>query len=129
MYKLTEREEFLCNAIVDAAFKVHQQLGPGLLEKIYETCFCYELDCKGIRTEKQLDVPVVYKSIELDQCLRLDVLVDGLIVCELKAVETVNPVWQAQVLSHLKLSGLHVGFLLNFNVPLMKQGLRRYCAK
>ena len=129
MYKLSEHEEYLCSSIADAALRVHRQFGPGLLEKIYETCFTYELSKKGIKSEKQLEIPLIYDGVLLDQCLRLDVLVDRLIVCEIKAVETVNSVWQAQVLSHLKLSGLHVGFLLNFNVPYMKQGMRRFCVE
>src|SRR5688572_29314124 len=104
MYILSENEKQLCTAIVDAAFRVHKQLGPGLLEKIYEVCFCYELTKKGINVTTQIDVPVSYDGVELEKVLRLDVLIEDMIICELKAVEIVNPVWEAQVLSHLKIS-------------------------
>ncbi|MEO8405933.1 MAG: GxxExxY protein [Chitinophagaceae bacterium] len=127
MYKLTEREEWLCKEIVDCAIKVHRQLGPGLLEKIYEICFCHELNKKNISFERQLDLPIKYDGIIFDEGLRMDVFVDNTVICELKAVDTVNPVWQAQVLSHLVMTGKHVGFLMNFNVDLMKNGIRRYC--
>jgi GxxExxY protein len=127
MYKLTEREEWLCKEIVDCAIKVHRQLGPGLLEKIYEICFCHELNKKNISFERQLDLPIRYDGIIFDEGLRMDVFVDNTVICELKAVDTVNPIWQAQVLSHLAMTGKHVGFLMNFNVDLMKNGIRRYC--
>jgi GxxExxY protein len=127
MYKLTEREEWLCKEIVDAAYKVHKQLGPGLLEKIYEVCFCHELAKKGISFQRQVYLPVVYDGLEFDEGLRLDVFVDDLIICELKAIDIINPIWEAQILSHLKLTGKHIGFLINFNVTLIKDGIRRYC--
>jgi len=127
MYKLSEEEEVLCTEIVDAAFKVHSQLGPGLLERIYETCFCHELDKKDIGFKRQLKLPIHYDGIQFDEGLCLDVLVDGKIICELKSVEAVNNIWQAQLMSYLRLSGLHVGFIINFNVPLIKNGIRRYC--
>lgn len=127
MYTLTEDEEFLCKEIVDCAYKVHKQLGAGLLEKIYEACFCYELKKKGIPYKRQIKLPIKYDGLEFDEGLQLDVLVDDKIICELKAVEIVNPIWQAQVMSHLKLTGLHVGFILNFNVAIMKNGIRRFC--
>jgi GxxExxY protein len=127
MYTLTETEQFLCTEIVDCAFKVHSQLGPGLLEKIYEACFCHELSKKDIPFKRQMKLPVKYDGLEFDEGLKLDVLVDNLIICEFKAVETVNTVWQAQILSHLKLTELHVGFIINFNVPIIKNGIRRFC--
>lgn len=127
MYILTEQEEILCREIVDCAYKVHRQLGPGLLEKIYEACFCYELNKKQISYHRQIKLPVKYDDLEFDEGLVLDVLVKDLIICEFKAVNTVNPLWQAQVLSHLRLINLHVGFILNFNVPVIKEGIRRYC--
>lgn len=129
MYVLNEREEWLCREIVDCAFKVHTKLGPGLLEKIYETCFCYELDKKAIPYQRQLYLPVIYDGLEFDEGLRLDVLVDGCIICELKALEQVNPLWEAQVMSHLKLTGNHVGFVINFNVIRIKGGIRRICVQ
>lgn len=129
MYTLNEKEELLCREIVDCAFKVHKKLGPGLLEKIYEACFCHELKKKSIPFQRQVYVPVVYDGTALDEGLRLDVLVGHCIVCELKAVEEMNRLWEAQVLSHLKLTGNHVGFLINFNVTLIKNGIRRFCVK
>ena len=129
MYTLTEREVFLCRIIVECAYEVHKKLGPGLLEKIYEACFCYELEKRGIKHKRQVALPIKYGDMVLDEGIRIDVLVDDLIICELKAVNEVNLVWQAQVLSHLKLSNLHVGFLLNFNTSLMKDGTRRYCVE
>lgn len=127
MYKLTDREEWLCKEIVDCAFQVHKGLGPGLLERIYETCFCHELRKRNISFERQVFLPIKYDGLLFDEGLRLDVFVDNLVICELKAIENVNPVWQAQLLSHLKMTGRHVGFLMNFDVALMKNGIRRYC--
>lgn len=100
----TNREEDLAKEIVDAAYLVHKQLGPGLLERIYEVCFCHELSKKGIDTRRQVSVPIQYDGITFDEGLRLDVLVEDLIVCELKAVDTFNPVWKAQIISHLRLT-------------------------
>lgn len=127
MHILTEIEEVLSSEIVDCAYKVHKQLGPGLLEKIYEACFCHELSKKEIPYKRQAKLPILYDGIEFDEGLQLDVLVDNTVICEFKAVETINPLWQAQIISHLKLTGLHVGFLINFNVPIIKSGIRRYC--
>jgi GxxExxY protein len=112
--------------IVNAAYTVHKSLGPGLLEKVYEICFCHELSIRGLNVQRQLYLPINYKGIDFDEGLRLDVLVNNSVICELKALETVNPVWEAQVLSHLKLSELRLGYLINFNVPLMKDGIRRF---
>lgn len=112
--------------IVDAAYTVHKNLGPGLLEKVYEVCFCHELSKRGLAYSRQVDIPIVYDSLRFDEGLRLDVLVEDCIICELKALENINPVWEAQILSHLKLTGLRLGYLINFNVPIMKQGIRRY---
>jgi GxxExxY protein len=121
-----EREEFLAKEIVDCAYRVHKQLGPGLLEKVYEVCFCHELAKKDIRFQKQIDIPIVYDGLMFEEGLRLDVIVDGLIICELKAKDELNPVWKAQIISHLKLSDKHLGFLINFNVPLIKDGIYRF---
>ncbi len=112
--------------IVDAAYTVHKNLGPGLLEKVYEICFCHELVKRGLDVQRQLYIPINYEGITFDEGLRLDVLVNDCIICELKAIETVHPVWEAQVLSHLKITGLRLGYLINFNVPLMKVGIRRF---
>jgi len=126
MYKLTVREERLCREIVDCAFRVHKELGPGLLEKIYEACFCHELFKKGIFYERQVYLPIQYDGLAFDEGLRMDVVVDKTIICELKAIDLVNPVWVAQILSHIKMTKMHVGFLINFNVVLIKEGIRRY---
>jgi GxxExxY protein len=111
---------------VEAAYAVHKQLGPGLLEKIYEACFCHELSKRGYYVERQLALPLRYDGIVFDEGLRLDVLVENLVICELKAVDQMNPVWQAQLISYLKLTGKRLGFLINFNVPLIKDGIRRF---
>ncbi len=129
MYQLTENEEWLCSEIVDCAFKVHKNLGPGLLEKIYEVCFCYELDKKGLAHQRQVKLPIFYDGLKLDKGLRMDVFVEETVVCEIKAVEIINHLWQAQIISHLKLSQNNIGFLLNFNVALIKNGIRRYCVE
>lgn len=127
MYQLTPREDELCKAIVDCAYTVHKKLGPGLLEKIYEACFCYELSKRGISYQRQVDVPIYYDDLYFNEGVRMDVYVENLIICELKAVELINPLWEAQVISHIRLTNKHVGFLLNFDVVLMKHGIRRFC--
>ena len=126
LYTLTKREEWICKEIVDCAYKVHKALGPGLLEKVYEVCFCHELSKKGISFQKQIDISIVYDGLKFDEGLRLDVLVDDLVICELKAKDELNPVWKAQIISHLKLTGKSLGFLINFNVPLIKDGIHRF---
>ncbi|MGC4099889.1 GxxExxY protein [Ferruginibacter sp.] len=123
---LTEREELLGKEIVNAAYKVHRELGPGLLEKIYEACLYYELQKKGIPCKRQAEIPFLYDGQKFDEGLRTDVLVDELVICELKAVEIINPLWSAQIISHLKLTKLRLGYLINFNVPLIKNGIKRY---
>jgi GxxExxY protein len=122
---LPDSEELIANKIVDAAFNVHQNLGPGLLEKVYEVCFCHELSKHGSKYRRQVDVPVIYDGILFDEGLGLDVLVQDLIICELKAVDNMNPVWEAQLLSHLNLTGKRLGFLINFNVSLIRDGIKR----
>lgn len=96
--------ESIGNKIVDSAYKVHKNLGPGLLEKVYEICFCHELVKRGLNYNRQVDIPVVYDGLIFNEGLRLDVLVENEIICELKALEIINPVWEAQVISHLKLT-------------------------
>ncbi|MBL0356915.1 MAG: GxxExxY protein [Chitinophagaceae bacterium] len=129
MYTLSEREMYLCKMIVDCAYKVHRKLGPGLLEKIYEACFCYELNKLEIPCKRQVYLPILYDEMIFDEGLKIDVLVDDVIICELKAVDQLNPLWQAQVISHLKLTKLGVGFLINFNSAIIKDGIRRYCVE
>jgi GxxExxY protein len=124
--KLSEREEYLGSEIVDAAFNVHRKMGPGLLEKIYEACFCYELDKRGIPYVQQAKLPVMYDGHLLDKGLVMDIFVDDLVICELKSVEVVNPVFAAQLISYLKLSNSRLGYLINFNVPLIRDGIKRF---
>ena len=122
---VSEREEQIAKAIVESAYTVHSVLGPGLLEHIYEVCFCHELGKRGMSYKRQLDLPIIYDGITFDEGLRLDVLVEDLVICEVKAVESMNPVFQAQLLSHMKLTKKRLGFLINFNVPLIKHGIKR----
>jgi GxxExxY protein len=122
---LSEKEEAVGKDIVDAAYTVHKNLGPGLLEKVYEVCFCHELAKRGLRYQRQLDLPIVYDGMSFDEGLRVDVFVEESVICELKAVDQVNPVWEAQILSHLRLTKKRLGFLINFNVPLIKKGIKR----
>ena len=122
---LTKREESLAEKIVDAAFTVHKVLGPGLLERVYEICFCHEQATRESKFQRQVNLPITYAGMIFDEGLRLDVLVEDLIICELKAVDEMNPVWKAQILSHLRLTGKRLGFLINFNVPLIKNGINR----
>lgn len=122
---LPEHIEEVAKKVVDAAYTVHKELGPGLLERVYEVCFCHELAKRGLRYQRQVDVPIVYDGILFNEGLRLDVLIEDVIICELKAVDEMNPVWEAQLLSHLKLSDKRLGFLINFNVPRIKDGIKR----
>ena len=123
--KTSEAEEAVATKIVDAAYAVHKALGPGLLEKVYETCFCHELTKRGLAYRRQVDIPIEYDGIRFDEGLRLDVLVEDTVICEVKAVDKTNPVWEAQLLSYLRLTGKRVGFLINFNVPILKSGIKR----
>ena len=121
-----EKEDEIGKAIVDAAFQVHKQLGPGLLEKVYEVCLVYELQSRGLTVARQTAVPITYKNVSFDKGFRLDLLVEDLVIVELKAVEKANPLWQAQILSYLRLANKRLGFLINFNTPLFKQGIQRF---
>lgn len=112
--------------VVDAAFAVHSNLGPGLLESVYETCLAYELKKRQLQTERQVTVPIHYDNIRLDAGLRLDFVVENCLVVELKAVESLLPVHEAQLLTYLKLSGHRLGLLINFNVPLIRDGIKRF---
>lgn len=123
---ISPEEEAIGKAIINAAYTVHKTLGPGLLEKVYEVCFCHVLTKNGYHIKRQLNIGIVFDDIVFEEGLRLDVLVNDFVICELKALETVNPVWEAQILSHLKLTGKRLGYLINFNVPLIKDGIRRF---
>ncbi len=122
---LSDKEEQIATAIVSSAFAVHSALGPGLLENVYEVCLCHELTKRGLSFRRQVVVPIVYDGITFQEGLRLDLLVEDLVICELKAAESMNVVFQAQLLTYLKLTGKRLGFLINFNVPLIKNGLKR----
>lgn len=122
---LSVREEFLAKQIVDIAIKIHKELGPGLLESVYAKCFYFELSNRSIRYDKQKEVPIIYQSLVIDEGLRLDLMVEDLIIVEFKAQENYHPIWEAQLLSYLKLTGKRLGFLINFHVPLMKDGIKR----
>jgi len=122
---LSQKEEEIATAIVDSAFKVHSTIGPGVVEPIYEVCFCHELKKHGLAFQRQMNVPITYDGLKLDAALRLDVLVENLVICELKAVEEVIPLFEAQLLSYMKLLQKRLGFLINFHVPVIKDGIKR----
>jgi len=115
----------LSNRVIGCALEVHRTLGPGLLESVYETCICHELTKQGIPFERQVDVPVVYDNVRLETGLRLDLRVGRSILLELKAVEELRPLHQAQLLMYMKLTGSRLGFLINFNVVKLKDGITR----
>ena len=123
---IDERTEEIAKIIVNSAFKVHKELGPGLLERIYEVCLAYEINKSGLEVQSQIDVPIIYDGVILKEKLRLDLIVENSVIVEVKAVEIVNPVWQAQIISQLKLTNNQLGFLINFNVPLIKSGIKRF---
>ena len=114
------------HAVVTAAMKVHSALGPGLLESAYEACLLHELHKAGLHAESQVGLPVVYDGVKLDVGYRIDLLVEDLVIVELKAVDAITPVHEAQILSYLKLSGKSLGLLINFNVAHLKNGIRRF---
>ena len=115
----------LSNQILGCALEVHRTLGPGLLESVYEHALAYELTNAGVAVQTQVAMPVAYKAVKLDCGFRLDLLVEKSVIVELKAVDSLQPIHEAQLLTYLKLSGLKIGLLLNFNVPLLKQGIKR----
>ena len=122
---IPEQTESVVTAVIDAAFHVHTALGPGLLESVYEACLCHELSRRGLSFERQLQLPVVYEGLRLEAGFRLDLVVAGCVIVELKHVEKVLPVHKAQLLTYLKLTGHRVGILLNFNVERIKEGIHR----
>lgn len=122
---LSAKEEQLAREIVNIAFRIHKELGPGLLESVYEKCFCYELMKRSIVYDRQKQVPIIYNTLKIDDGLRLDLLINNLIIIELKAQEIYHPIWEAQLISYLKLTGKRLGFLINFHVPLIKEGIKR----
>ena len=125
MWDLGEELEAKAREIVDAGFHVHREMGPGLLERVYESALVHELTARNLTVQRQVHVPLHYKGVPLEDPLRLDLLVDGAIILEVKAVETILAVHKAQLMSYLRLSGYRLGFLMNFNVPVFKDGIRR----
>lgn len=122
---LPHETETIARDVVDAAVKIHWTLGPGLLESVYEKCMAIELKKRGLHCEQQVSMPIVYEGVSIQPALRLDLIVEDRVVVELKSVEKLLPVHEAQLLTYLKLSGMRLGLLLNFNVALMKHGIRR----
>ena len=120
-----ERLNRITESIIGAAIEVHRNLGPGLLESAYETCLAFELVECGLKVEQQKPLPVVYREVKLDCGYRLDLLVEEAVIVEVKAVDRLAPIHQAQLLSYLRLSGCKVGLLINFNVKVLKDGIRR----
>jgi GxxExxY protein len=122
---LSKKTENIAKVIVDSAYNVHKELGPGLLESVYQQCLVYELHKRGLQVFTEVKVPIVYNSIKLDSGLQLDILVENEIIIELKTVDEFHPVHRAQLMTYLKLTNNRLGFLINFNVPLIKQGIKR----
>ena len=122
---MTAERDPLTEKVIGIAIGIHRALGPGLLESAYEECFCYDLHEAGIRFCRQVPLPVVYKAVNLDCAYRVDVLVEDSLVIELKAVEVLSRLHEAQLLTYLKVGGYQKGLLINFNVPVLKDGIRR----
>ena len=123
--KLSDKEEWIAKQIVDIAVNIHKQLGPGLLESVYAKCFYYELTSRAIEFEREKPVPIIFNDLKIDDGLRLDCLIEKLVIGEFTAQENYHPVWEAQLISYLKLTNKRLGFLINFHVPLMKEGIKR----
>ena len=120
-----QRENSITEKIIGAAIEVHKALGPGLLESAYEECLCYELSRAEMKIDRQLQLPVIYKEVKLNCGYRLDIVVDNLIIVELKTVDKLKPIHEAQLLTYLKLTDKKLGLLLNFNVTVLKEGIIR----
>jgi GxxExxY protein len=118
-------EDHISNRVICAAIEVHKTLGPGLLESVYEACLCHELECQGLSFQRQVHLPVKYKNIELDCGYRLDLVINDKVIVELKSVAKIEPIHEAQLLTYLKLTNHKLGLLLNFNVPLLRDGIKR----
>jgi len=125
----TIENDLLTERIIGLAIEVHRQLGPGLLETAYEECLCFELKQSGLTVQRQVPLPIVYKSVRLECGYRLDVLVERQVIAEIKAVERLLPIHEAQMLTYMKLSAIRVGLLLNFNTAVLKDGIRRLMLK
>jgi len=118
-------EQTLTREIIAAAMEVHRALGPGLLESAYQACLCHELQLRGLDFVQQLDLPLTYKGVKLDCGYRIDLIVSDRIVVELKSVQDVRPVHEAQLLTYMRLTGKRVGLMINFNVAILKEGIKR----
>ena len=118
-------DEELTEAIIGACIEVHKHLGPGLLESAYQQCLCHELTLRGIQFAPEVDLPVVYKGVKLDCAYRMDVVVEGRVLLELKSIDRPAPIHEAQLISYLKLSGIRVGLLINFKVKVLVDGIIR----
>lgn len=118
-------ENNIATKVLDAAFKVHKNLGPGLLESSYQSCLCYELNNSGLLVKKEVGLPLIYDKVKLDLGYRVDLIVENKLIVEIKAVEAIHDVHLAQVLTYLKLTNYRLGLLLNFNVSLLKDGIKR----
>jgi GxxExxY protein len=125
MIEPTAEHEFFARQVVDSSFAVHSALGPGLLESVYEQCLAAELSIRNIPISRQVPIPIVYKDVRIDAGFRMDLVVGDLLAVEIKAVEKSLPIHEAQLLTYLKLSGHRLGLLINFNVVLIKTGIRR----
>ena len=123
--KIEPELEKIASEVVGAAFNVHKAFGPGLLENAYEVCLVHDLIKSGIKVERQVAIPLVYDGEEVDVAFRVDILVEGKLLVELKAVERILPIHEAQIITYLKITGQRLGLLINFNVPLIKEGIKR----
>lgn len=122
---LDESTERLAETVVDCVFTVHKELGAGLLESVYETCLAWELASRGLKVTRQVVLPILYKGHRLDDCLRLDLVVEDNIILEIKAVSQMEPVFKSQLITYLKLSNRRLGFLINFHSVLIRDGIER----
>ena len=120
-----DAENILTERIIHCAIEVHKQLGPGLLESVYEECLCREFEVEGLKYERQKEIPIFYKGEPLKEKYRLDLVAEKTVIIEIKCVDTILPVHKAQLLTYLKLTGIKLGLILNFNVSLMKHGIKR----
>jgi GxxExxY protein len=123
--QIPPRAEAAARQCIDSALQVHRALGPGLLESAYEHCLAHELALRGVKVQRQFGLPVVYEGERLDAGYRLDLVVDGSVIVEVKSLDVLAPIHHAQVLTYQKLSGLRIGLLINFNVVLLKQEIKR----
>ena len=128
-FELSEEIEAIGKVVVNAAFKVHKELGPGLLEKVYEICLAHQIQKDGVSVTRQVNVPIIFDGLNFEEGLRIDLVAGEKVIVEVKAVDIVNPVWDAQVISYLKMTGMQLGFVINFHVPLIKNGIKRLINK